>query len=243
MPFTFSHAAIVLPFNRVKSFSITGLIAGSIAPDFEYFIRMTDKKVFTHTWSGLLWFDTPLAILLTFLFHNLVRNQLILNAPINFQRRFKRYEYFNWTLYFKKRWFPIIICVIIGIISHLLWDGFTHETGLFVKYFPFLTASISLTSFQIEVHTLFQVLSSIIGGLIIFYALWQLPVDPKTNINPYNLPFWKKVFLVTGIIFVLRLMVNVSYEIEDIIIPAVSAFLFGLVIISTLVKGKNQPRL
>jgi hypothetical protein len=239
MPFTFSHAAIVLPFNKVKSLSITGLIAGSVAPDFEYFIRMTDRKVFTHTWSGLLWFDTPLALLLTFLFHNLVRNQLIANAPIRFQRRFKRYEFFNWTLYFKKRWLTIIICVIIGIISHLLWDGFTHETGLFVKYLPFLTATISLNTFQLEVHTLFQVMSSIIGGLIVLYALWQLPSDPKTTVNPYYWSFWKKVFFVSTLIFLLRLFFGVSHEIEDFIIPVVSAFLFGLILISIGAQGKT----
>ena len=42
MPFTFSHPAIVLPLVRKSGhwFSATGLIIGSLTPDFEYFMRM-----------------------------------------------------------------------------------------------------------------------------------------------------------------------------------------------------------
>lgn len=234
MPFTFCHPAIVLPLNRIKGLSLTGLIAGSIAPDFEYFIRMSDKRVYTHTWSGFLWIDTPLALLLTFLFHNVVRNPLIHNAPIDFQRRLNQYTDFNWNFYFKKHWLIVIACLIIGIISHLAWDGFTHENGYFVKYLPLLTAAIPVGTFRIEVHMLLQVASSIVGGLIIFYALWQLPSDPKTGVNKNYFSFWKNVALLTIGIFIVRLFFGISHEIEDVAIPAISAFLIALVLMAFL---------
>ncbi len=39
MPFTFAHPAAVLPFMKKQSkyISVTALILGSMAPDFEYF--------------------------------------------------------------------------------------------------------------------------------------------------------------------------------------------------------------
>ncbi|WP_240482010.1 DUF4184 family protein [Flavobacterium psychrophilum] len=39
MPFTFSHPAIILPLRYLPRqwFSLTGLIIGSLTPDFEYF--------------------------------------------------------------------------------------------------------------------------------------------------------------------------------------------------------------
>jgi hypothetical protein len=42
MPFTFAHPAIVLPLKHLPKrwYSLTGLIIGSMTPDFEYFIRM-----------------------------------------------------------------------------------------------------------------------------------------------------------------------------------------------------------
>lgn len=236
MPFTFCHPAIVLPLNRIKSLSITGLIAGSVAPDFEYFIRMSDKRVYTHNWSSVLWIDTPLALLLTFLFHIVVRNHLINNAPVLFQRRLKRYTYFNWFSYFKKRWSIILICSIIGVYSHLIWDGFTHEGGYFVQHLPFLLTSFPVGSFQLEVPILLQVLSSLFGALVIFYALWQLPLDKNTTVNKHYLPFWKWVSLLTVIIFTVRLFFGVSYEIEDLVIPAISAFLIALILTSLFYK-------
>ena len=41
MPFTFSHPAAVLPLRLLPRhwFSLTGLVIGSMVPDFEYFLR------------------------------------------------------------------------------------------------------------------------------------------------------------------------------------------------------------
>ncbi len=90
MPFTFSHPAIVLPLNYLpkKWFSLTGLVIGSLTPDFEYFIRMKIKSEYSHTLEGLFWFDLPLGVLLAFIFHNIVRNNFYNNLPLFFKSRF-----------------------------------------------------------------------------------------------------------------------------------------------------------
>lgn len=73
MPFTFSHPAIILPLTSSKRqwFSATGLVIGSMTPDFEYFIRMKVQSDFSHTLPGLLWFDLPLGLLLSFIYNAL----------------------------------------------------------------------------------------------------------------------------------------------------------------------------
>ena len=83
MPFTLAHPAIVLPLKYLpkKWISMTGLIAGSVMPDFESLLRMYSDKQLTHSWPGFFYFGLPLGILLTFLFHNIVRNPLIVNFP------------------------------------------------------------------------------------------------------------------------------------------------------------------
>lgn len=82
MPFTFSHPAIILPLKKLpkKYISMTGLIVGSITPDFEYFLRMKSK--YSHTISGILWYDLPMGIFLAFIFHNLIKEALINNMPL-----------------------------------------------------------------------------------------------------------------------------------------------------------------
>ena len=69
MPFTFAHPAIVLPLLKKKYsryFSATGLIVGSMAPDFEAFIGFRKEKIYSHNWLGVFWFDLPLALIIAF---------------------------------------------------------------------------------------------------------------------------------------------------------------------------------
>lgn len=81
MPFTFCHPAIILPLTKISRnrLSATGLIIGSMSPDFEYFIKMRLESVHGHSFSGLFYFNLPLTLLLVFVFHLLVRDALILN--------------------------------------------------------------------------------------------------------------------------------------------------------------------
>ena len=97
MPFTFSHPAIVLPFNYLpKSWiSLTGLVAGSIAPDFEYFLRLEVKSLHSHTLVGLFSFNLPMALLLCFVFHQVVKKTLFKYLPVWFKKRFYRYDNFE----------------------------------------------------------------------------------------------------------------------------------------------------
>src|SRR5690625_7567658 len=83
MPFTFSHPAIVLPLTFLPRqwFSLTGLVIGSLTPDFEYFLRMRIKSNYSHTIDGLVWFDVPLGRSLPFIFHNIDGERSFANLP------------------------------------------------------------------------------------------------------------------------------------------------------------------
>ena len=239
MPFTFCHPAIVLPLNKVikQRLSLTGLIIGSITPDFEYFIRMEDKRIYTHTWIGLLYYDIALGILLAFIFHNIVRDPLINNLPKWLQGRLRLYKHFNWNIRFRKRWPSIIISFIIGGISHFFWDAFTSESGYFTLQISTLKATHIVAGIPIEGHMIVQVLSSLIGGIIIFYAIWQLPFHHQTQISIKPSKYWVIFVLIAFAIYMLRmLIVPTATEIEDFIIPAVSASLFSLILTPLFLK-------
>src|SRR5437763_5725606 len=133
MPFTFSHPAAILPFRifRKKWFSLTALVIGSVVPDFEYFLRMKDESFYSHKFWGIWWFDLPLAFLLSFLFHDVVRNPLFSNLPYTLQKRFKGYMDFKWGDYLRKHFGIVVFSFLVGIVSHILWDRLTHETANF----------------------------------------------------------------------------------------------------------------
>src|ERR1700712_1533317 len=92
MPFTLAHPAIVLPLRKLPKhwYSLTGLIIGSITPDFEYFIRMRVQSIYSHTLWGLFWFDIPLGLLLTFGYLSFIRDGLVDNLPPALNRRFSK---------------------------------------------------------------------------------------------------------------------------------------------------------
>jgi hypothetical protein len=79
MPFTFSHPAAILPLRWLpnKYYSLTGLIIGSMTPDFEFLIRMNVGSIYSHTLAGIFYFDIPVGIAICFLFHDVVRDDLI----------------------------------------------------------------------------------------------------------------------------------------------------------------------
>ncbi|SEP14833.1 DUF4184 family protein [Paenibacillus sp. OV219] len=55
MPFTFAHPAYALPlkFINPRYLSATGLVLGSMAPDFEYFLTLEPHQTIGHSFSGL----------------------------------------------------------------------------------------------------------------------------------------------------------------------------------------------
>lgn len=241
MPFTFSHPAIILPltFLPKKWFSLTGLVIGSLTPDFEYFIRMKIKSDYSHTIEGLFWFDLPLGILLAFIFHNIARNTLLDNLPKIIKSRFLQLMKFDWNVYFKKNWFIVILSILIGAFSHLFWDSFTHSHGYFVENIPTLRKTVNILGMEIPILKILQHSSTLIGGLIILFAIYKLPkVEIKTN--KINFTYWKILIGLTLLIITIRLMNGLEIrEYGNLIVTGISAGLIGLIITPKLMKIIN----
>jgi hypothetical protein len=228
MPFTFAHPAAVLPikyFGRDR-LSSTGLIIGSMIPDFEGFFRLSGIKSYSHSIEGIFGFDLPLGLLIAFVFHLLVRNPLIDNLPEFLRSRFAFTRYFNWNTYFKQHAAFVFISLFLGILTHLGWDSLTHTYG----YFPVIPLGLELSNNQlIDLQRMLQIVSSIVGLLVIAYALWKLPLQapqPRKSI----LGYWSVVGTVTVSVVILK---NIFYHRgQDIFNITTSGFLLGLVIAS-----------
>jgi len=214
---------------------MTGLVIGSMAPDFEYFIRMKDSSVYSHTWAGLFYFDIPLTIILAFLFHSLVRNDLIDNLPGFLNRRLQFVVNFDWAKYFKKNIAVVIISVIIGVATHIVWDGFSHNHSQFVEMFPVFKKHLRIGAYHIPLFVLMQLAGTLFGGLIVVYALMKLPVDKKVPPRQPFLSFWIPVILIMLIIITIRLLTGISYkDFDDMIVVIISGGLWGLIFTSLL---------
>lgn len=238
MPFTFAHPAIILPFNYCSKryFSLTGLVTGSLAPDFEYFLRMRIKGVYGHTLSGMFWFDLPLAILLAFIFHNIVRNQLIIHLPSFLIARFQRYTAFDWNKRFTRSWFVIIISTLLGISSHLFWDSFTHEHGFFVEHLKLLRSAVG----TVAVYNILQHASTLVGFTIIAWSIMQLQAENIHKKGKQMFAFWSGIFTIAGTITILRiLLIKDEGTIGNLVATVVASFLLALIVMTYYFKKKK----
>ncbi len=240
MPFTFSHPAIVLPLRRIfrNRVSFLALVIGSIAPDFEYFIRLRVHSDCSHTPLGLLLFNIPLGILLllTYLF---IVQKPTLNAAPNFIRRRIPVTPTNWTDLIRSS--PLLILsVAIGAFSHLLWDAFTHEQAFFVEKIAWLRTEHVLFGHSIAGYSIAQHSSTVLGGLLIgiyFFQQSEIPQSPPRSPS-YYVPIF---LLVTGCFMVVRFCFVSEIQFGLIVISTISAVLFG-VIATSLLQTFSQKR-
>jgi uncharacterized membrane protein YvlD (DUF360 family) len=242
MPFTFSHPAIVLPLTFLPRhwFSLTGLVIGSLTPDFEYFLRMRIQSNYSHSISGLFWFDLPLGILLAFLFHNIVRNSLFDNLPAFLQSRFISFKQLDWNNHFKRNWISVLISILIGAASHLFWDSFTHDHGYFVQKIPILQNSVTLLGQQIPNLKLMQHASTLMGGLIIAVTIFRLPKNNIKN-DKINWTYWSLITMLSLIIITVRLINGLDIkEIGNVIATGISAGLISLTLTPFLLRRMNK---
>jgi hypothetical protein len=242
MPFTFSHPAIVLPLTYLPRqwFSLTGLVIGSLTPDFEYFFRMRIKSNYSHTIDGLFWFDLPLGLLFAFIFHNIVRDSLFDNFPSILKSRFLAFRHFDWNGHFKKKWFVVTISILIGAASHIFWDGFTHDHGYFVQTIPALQNSMNFLGGQIPILKILQHSSTFIGGLVIAYAIYKLPTYKTENEN-INLNYWAILAGLTLAIISIRLLSGLDFkQYGNVIVTAISAALISLMLTPIILIKFNK---
>lgn len=238
MPFTFSHPAIILPLTYLpkRYISLTGLVVGSITPDFEYFLRMKVQSIHSHTLSGIFWFDLPLGIIIAFVFHTIARNTLFFNLPKQIKTRLITYQNFDWIQHFKYNWIVVIISLLIGIMSHLFWDSFTHNHGHFVEIIPSLKNEINLFNLQIPIFKIVQHSSSLVGAILIVLAIKNLPVSRIEN-TKINYKYWQVLTIIVLIIILFRFLTGLEYyEYGAVIITFISATLIGLVLTPILIN-------
>ncbi|MBK6952806.1 MAG: DUF4184 family protein [Crocinitomicaceae bacterium] len=239
MPFTFSHPAIILPLAKInaKYISVSALVIGSMSPDFEYFIRMRLKQVHGHNLAGAFYFDLPVTIISLILFHFLVRDTLIDHLPEFLRKKYASFYQMNWFEYARKHWYVILYSAVIGILSHLFWDAFTHAPGYFVQYIPYLKEELLIFNVKIPSYDFMQLLSSGFGALIIATViLW--PKDQKFSIRSYQKPV-RYIFYVM-LIALLTLILRGADTQSEIIATSISGGLIGMMVVPFLLK---RPKL
>lgn len=175
MPITPAHAAAVVPISRWKPyFWLSPLVVGSMAPDYLYFVFPPSSwRHFGHTLLGLVLFCIPAGLVVLSAFHRVFKRPLVLLLPR--PARAKLWPHCGpFPLLPLRRLAWITTLIFLGAVTHVVWDGFTHDDGWAFRDYPQLKAAI-VTFGNVEVRWsgLLQVGSSLLGlGLLTWWS-WQ----------------------------------------------------------------------
>ena len=234
MPFTPAHPAIVLPLINRKIFSATGLIVGSISPDFEYFFKAKVSGIYGHTVPGIFYFDLPVCLLIAFGFHLLIKESFIDNLPAFLQRRFNSCRTFDFKNYFKLNYRAFTLSSLVGAGSHLLWDSFTHNGTYFVQNFSFYQGSYIL--FQGAKYPLWYALqhvSTFTGLIIVVMYIFFMPINPSCVVTVPKLSYWIPLILLSIIFFVFRFtLFQARFDLGNAVVTSISAILLSICLVS-----------
>ncbi|HEX6878729.1 MAG TPA: DUF4184 family protein [Terriglobales bacterium] len=199
MPFTISHAAAAVPFQRTR-LVLSAIIVGSMAPDFEYFIhgRMTSR--WSHTLPGVFEFSLPAALIVLAAFHYILKRPVVALLPTAVQRRITLGEFSFWPL---PRFLLITASALVGVATHLLWDSFTHPGAWAVEHISWFHETTVVLGRPLTNYKLSQHGSTLLGlGILFAWFLWWFrSTESRREVRPV-FSAWSKSGIVIAIIVI-----------------------------------------
>ncbi len=243
MGFTFSHPVLILPLRYLprKTYSLNGLVIGSMIPDLEYFIRLDNESNHSHTFSGIIWFDIPMAILVSIVFHQLVRDTLIRNLPLFLQQRFYRFLHTNWLGYLKDNWLIVCYSIAAGALTHMFWDNFTSAGGYFVVRNKVFVKEYMILGFPVHIYQVIKYSSSLLAIIILIRVVLSLPRSYTIPLKK-DKPYWFLVATFFVLLLMIRLFITDQEEIlsYNLIKTSISCGLLSILLTSLFFLNKHS---
>ena len=188
MPFTASHIAAVLPAGRVPwlrdPLILSALVIGSTAPDAAHFVPFDVWWASGHSWTGLVVMDVPITLALVALYWTLLAAPLRALAPQQIRARLPQHVLADHRDVWPRTLGLLVVGAAIGGATHLIWDGFTHETGWAVAAIPLLQQPDVLG--PLALHRVLQHVCSIIGLALVAWSLlrWYERTPASAAVTP-----------------------------------------------------------
>jgi hypothetical protein len=142
-----------------------------MSPDFEYFLRGRLLSTVSHTAIGLFVFCVPFG-LVVFAIAEALRPSFIALLPTYIRTRVGRKNK-------QDQWFVVACSLLLGAITHDVWDSFTHRRG-------WMANELGLTSRTLAgfpAYGVLQHLSTVVGTLVIagVIARWMRQTEPGAD--------------------------------------------------------------
>jgi len=204
MPFTISHAAVVLPFGRLLARwrLLSAVVIGAMVPDFGLFFPWRIQRFETHSSMALLTFCLPVGMAAYWIFQYLIKVPMLEVLPDGAYARWQPYSSPARIASFRQ-WILAACGVLTGALTHLVWDAFTHEQARGVRMIPWLEEPVvDIGTHRVSAVRLLQDGSSLIGLVIVLgficYGLrrGREPAAPSRPLYPAERRAWMAAYIV-----------------------------------------------
>ena len=174
MPWTFAHPAAALLVHRFgrRSLPLSGLVVGSLSPDFGYYVGAFDAATQAHTLRGTLTICLPSACLLLVV---LLRLRAFLVAPLPQPHRAAIDGLPTPSLWPLAHFAGMVGAIWIGALTHVAWDAFTHASGPMVWIIaPLCEELFEISGRRFATYTLLQHAGTLFGiaAIGVAYCRW-----------------------------------------------------------------------
>jgi hypothetical protein len=175
MPFTISHAAAVLPFAHFlrRWRLLSAAIIGSMIPDIDVLLPGELLRYQTHSLQALVTFCLPFGLLWYWLFQLHIK-------PATYELLPDRlYVYWRGDarparLTELRQWLFAAVGVLLGGVTHLVWDSFTHENARGVRLLGLFDGlDLTVAGHSLTWYRVLQHVSSVVGLLFVLWFIWR----------------------------------------------------------------------
>jgi hypothetical protein len=189
MPFTPAHPVAVLLLRRTP-LDFAALAIGSMAPDIPYFVEFSANNQYGHTLLGSVVQSLPQGLAAWLLFRFVMAEPLLALLPTSHRERLA--SAFRPPRLTIPAFLLVLLSLYVGILTHIVWDSFTHQHGYMVERLPVLSLPVFPGS-PMKVYKALQFGCGILGLVLlgVVYIRWHHQATP----SPYTLPAnWKPIF-------------------------------------------------
>lgn len=182
MPFTVAHAAAAPPLWRLsgRRLVLSAVAVGSMAPDFEYFVHLRTHRTIGHTVPGLFLQCLPAALVVLAAWHLVVKRPLAALLPPRLAP-LAAHAGEPFPFWPAPRLACICVSVLLGSLTHLAWDSFTHSSGFVVRHVELLDVYLGRGA---HVYDVLQYLSGVAGmSLLVHWGRRQLPARDRRAVG------------------------------------------------------------
>ena len=165
MPFTLSHAVLAPPLAKLSGqrLPIAALAIGCMLPDLHRLFTLRQDPT-PHLWSALFYPNLFLGLMFCALWYLVYRPALYrfmgVHHPLNLNTIKSALGFVG----------GMILALLIGNATHLIWDGLTHHDFRSFAFQDFLAQSVQLGTDIYPMHRVLQIGSSI---LALPFLLWM----------------------------------------------------------------------